>query len=279
MNLYDTIQNRISVREYQNKNFDSMTLDKVKALLSHINPLYKDIEVRLELVHEDVKSAGMGFMNGYIKIQAPYCVAAISEKRDGYMENIGFIQEQAVLELTGMGIGSCWLGTFDNEVLRHLLKVNDNEVITNVIALGYPEEKSFRNDGLRKLLGSKRKKETEIAFYKEWGEDAAIFLDNKPLLRKILKASILAPSGGNKQPVCLVFTEDSVHFFVKNKKDNIVINPWAAIDAGIFISHFYFCCLEESIHINFYKDSSEEKFKIPSDTSYIISMKLDYKYD
>ncbi len=274
MNLYNIIEKRTSVRKYQSKDFNNITLDKVRSLLLCANPLYKDIGVRLELVHEDVKSVGMGFLNGHVKIQAPYCLAAVSEKRDGYMENIGFIQEQAVLELTAMGIGTCWLGTFNNELLRQHLKVNDNEVITNVISMGYPEEKSFRNGNFRKLVGSKRKKDTEITFYKEWGGNSAAFLDSNPLLRKILQASILAPSGGNKQPVNVIFTDDSVHFFVKNKKDNVITNPWAAIDAGIFISHFYLCCREESIKTDFYKDSLIGKYKAPSDTSYIISLKL-----
>lgn len=274
MNLYNIIEKRTSVRKYQSKDFNDITLDKVRSLLLCANPLYKDIGVRLELVHEDVKSVGMGFLNGHVKIQAPYCLAAVSEKRDGYMENIGFIQEQAVLELTAMGIGTCWLGTFNNELLRQLLKVNANEVITNVISMGYPEEKSFRNGSFRKLVGSKRKKDTEITFYKEWGGNSSDFLDSNPLLRKILQASILAPSGGNKQPVNVIFTDDSVHFFVKNKKDNVITNPWAAIDAGIFISHFYLCCREESIKTDFYKDSLIGKYKAPSDISYIISLKL-----
>lgn len=274
MNLYNTIEKRTSIRKYQNKGFDSIVFSKVKALISNINPLYKEIGVRLALVHEDVKSAGMGFLNGHVKIQAPYCLAAVSEKRDGYMENIGFIQEQTVLELTAMGIGTCWLGTFNNQALRQHLKVNDNEVITNVISLGYPEEKSFRNGGFRKLVGSKRRKDTEIAFYKRWGENSSAFLDSNPLLRKILQASILAPSGGNKQPVILIFTDDSVHFFIKNKKDNVVTNPWAAIDAGIFLSHFYLCCGEEKIKTGFYKDGLIDKYKSPSDTSYVISLKL-----
>lgn len=274
MNLYNIIEKRTSVRKYQSKDFNNITLDKVRSLLLCANPLYKDIGVRLELVHKDVKSVGMGFLNGHVKIQAPYCLAAVSEKRDGYMENIGFIQEQAVLELTAMGIGTCWLGTFNNELLRQHLKVNDNEVITNVISMGYPEEKSFRNGSFRKLVGSKRKKDTEITFYKEWGGNSAAFLDRDPLLRKILQASILAPSGGNKQPVNVIIKDDSVLFFVKNKKDNVITNPWAAIDAGIFISHFYLCCREESIKTDFYKDSLIGKYKAPSDTSYIISLKL-----
>ncbi len=277
MNLYNIIEKRTSIRKYQSKDFDSITLDNVRALLSHINPLYNDIGVRLELVHEDVKSAGMGFLNGHVKIQAPYCLVAISEKKEGCLENIGFIQEQTVLELTNMGIGTCWLGTFNNEMLRQLLNVNDNEVITNVISLGYTEENSFRNGSFRKFVGSKRKKDTEITFYNEWGENSSAFLDRTPLLRRILKASILAPSGGNKQPVNVILTDDSVHFFIKNKKDNVVINPWAAMDAGIFISHFYLCCREEKIKTDFYKDGSFDKYKAPSDTSYVISLKIAYK--
>jgi nitroreductase len=41
--------------------------------------------------------------------------------KNGYKENIGFVEEQLVLELTGIGIGTCWLGTYNDKKIRGIL--------------------------------------------------------------------------------------------------------------------------------------------------------------
>jgi hypothetical protein len=272
MNLYQAIEDRISIRKYEDKLFDAETMKRVKECFSGLIPLYDGIKVRLELI--EAAACGLGFFYGLAKITAPYCVVAISEVTSGYKENIGFLEEQLVLKLTDLGIGTCWLGTFNNAKIREMLKLEDAEIITNVIATGYPfEQRSFKNGAFRNLVGRKRKKDFELAYDGQWGEDIREYLDKNPSIRKVLNMSALAPSGGNKQPVYVVFNENTAAFFVKNKKDNQVINDWAEMDAGIFVSHFYLCLKYENYEAMLYKEvSTSIKYKMPSDFSYIISV-------
>jgi hypothetical protein len=274
MDLYNAIESRISIRKYEDKTLHEDVINIIKEKLNNINPMYDDIKVRLELLEGD--SLGMGFFHGFAKIVAPYCIVAISENKKGYLENIGFIEEQVVLALTDIGIGTCWLGTFNDKKIREVLNLNDSEKITNVISVGYPfKEKNFRNSVFRNFVGRSRKQDTEIAYYMQWKKTACEYLNKKQSIKKILHMSILAPSGGNKQPVYVVFTEDSVSFFVENKRNELIINRWAEMDAGIFISHFYLCCIKENIKISFYKEKSPmKKYNVSPEFSYIISLNI-----
>lgn len=273
MNLYNAIEKRISIRKYEDKTLDEKTVNEIKEKILTLKPMYEDIKIRLELI--EAKSIGIGTLYGLAKINAPYCIVAITEIKKGYMENIGFIQEQLVLELTDMGIGTCWLKTYNEQKIRENLDLNDNEEITNVISLGYSfKQKNFYNDVFRNIIGRNRKKETEIAYYRKWGNDIGGYLSKNEYIKKVLRMSILAPSGNNKQPVYIVFNENNASFFVKNKKGNKIVNSSAELDAGIFISHFYLCLNNDDIEVLFYEENSLIKnYKITSEFSYIISLK------
>jgi hypothetical protein len=273
MNLYNAIEKRISIRKYEDEIFDEKTVKEIKEKILKLKPMYEDIKIRLELI--EAKPIGIGTLYGFAKINAPYCIVAITEMKNGHMENIGFMQEQLVLELTDMGIGTCWLGTYNDKKIREILKLNDNEKITNVISLGYSfKQKNFYNDVFRNLIGRNRKKETEVAYYRQWGNDIGEYLNKNQYIKKVLHLSILAPSGNNKQPVYIVFNENNASFFVKNKKGDKIINSSAELDAGIFISHFYLCLNNDDIEVSFYEENSPIKnYNIPSEFSYIISLK------
>jgi len=273
MNLYNAIEKRISIRKYENEIFDDKTIKVIKEKILNIKPIDADIKIRLDLI--DAKPVGIGTLYGLAKINAPYCIVAITEIKNGYMENIGFIEEQLVLELTDMGIGTCWLGTYNDKKIREMLNLNENQKITNVISLGYSfKQKNFFNDVFRNLVGRNRKKETELAYYRQWGSDVSEYLNKNQYIKQVLHMSILAPSSNNKQPVYLVFNENNVSFFVKNKKDGEIINSSAELDAGIFISHFYLCLKNDAIEVSFLKEKSPIKnYNVPSEFSYIISLK------
>jgi hypothetical protein len=273
LNLYSAIEKRISIRKYENEILNDKTIKVIKEKMLNLISMYNDIKIRLELI--EANSIGIGTLYGFAKINAPHCIVAISEIKNGYKENIGFVEEQLVLELTGIGIGTCWLGTYNDKKIRDILDLNENEIITNVISVGYPfKQKNFSNDIFRNLIGRKRKKDIEIAYYNKWGNDVSEYLNKHVFIKKVLNMSILAPSGSNKQPVYVVFNEDSASFFINNKRNDLIINPSAELDAGIFISHFYLCLKNENIKVLIYKENFTIKnYNVPSEFSYVISLK------
>jgi len=98
--------------------------------------------------------SGIYSMNKFAK-DAPVLVAVVTEKerflasfggqvRDTRycLVDIGIACEHLILQAEELGIGSCWLGWFDEKALKEEMKIPKNKKIDIVISLGYsPEDK------------------------------------------------------------------------------------------------------------------------------------------
>ena len=95
---------------------------------------------------------GIYSMNKFA-MEAPVLVAVVSEKekflasfggqiRDtSYcLVDIGIACEHLILQAQELGIGSCWIGWFDEKALKEELRIPKDKKIDIVIALGYPVE-------------------------------------------------------------------------------------------------------------------------------------------
>lgn len=96
--------------------------------------------------------SGLYGMNQFAK-EAPVLVAVVSEKmkflasvgsqvRDTryFLMDIGIACEHFILQAQELGIGSCWMGWFDEKALKEELRISKDKKIDIVIALGYPAE-------------------------------------------------------------------------------------------------------------------------------------------
>ena len=96
--------------------------------------------------------SGLYSMNKFAK-EAPVLVAVVSEKeqflasfggqvRDTRycLVDIGIACEHLILQAQEFGIGSCWIGWFDEKALKEEMKISKNKKIDIVISLGYPGE-------------------------------------------------------------------------------------------------------------------------------------------
>ena len=96
--------------------------------------------------------SGIYSMNHFAK-EAPVLIAVVSEKsrflasiggqvRDTRyrLVDLGIATEHLILQAEELGIGSCWIGWFDENALKKELKLPRNKKIDVVISLGYPAE-------------------------------------------------------------------------------------------------------------------------------------------
>ena len=96
--------------------------------------------------------SGLYNMNKFAR-EAPVLVAVVSEKekflasfggqvRDtSYcLVDIGIACEHLILQAQELGIGSCWMGWFDEKALKEELKISPDKKNDIVIALGYAAE-------------------------------------------------------------------------------------------------------------------------------------------
>ena len=96
--------------------------------------------------------SGLYSMNEFAK-NAPVIIAVVSEKMkflaavgaqvrktEYYLTDIGIAGEHFVLRARELGLGTCWIGWFDEKALKEELGVPKDRKVDVVIALGYPAE-------------------------------------------------------------------------------------------------------------------------------------------
>ncbi len=50
------------------------------------------------------------------------------------------------------GLGTCWIGLFNNEAVKGLLRIPEDVNVVAVIPIGYPRGKTFKETDSRKKL-------------------------------------------------------------------------------------------------------------------------------
>ena len=202
---------------------DEIDMDPIHEFIGNVKPLIDGINYRYEILTPDK-------LNIRTRWSAPYYLALFSEKKEGYLENIGFVFQQASLFMQSIGIGSCWVGMAS-------LKRKDEEF---VIAISFGKSDKMT----REREDFKRRNLSDISDYDD---------------EKLVPAQ-LAPSAINSQPWYFKHTDDG--FDVYQVKQNIlkrqVLKKWNPIDMGIALAHLY---LTNQSSFEFYKKTDFENIK------------------
>ena len=179
-------------------------MDLIKKAVCNAKSLNEDIDYYYEIFTADE-------VNIRTRWKAPYYLALYSEKKDNYLENIGFVFQQVSLYLQSIGIGSCWVGLGS-------VKVKNPDFVI-LMAFGKSDRMT------RDLSDFRRKKLSEISDFED---------------ERLIPAQ-LAPSAINSQPWYFRHADDG--FDVFQVKQIIFKRPflkkWNPIDVGIALSHLY----------------------------------------
>jgi len=57
-----------------------------------------------------------------------------------FMLDMGIAIEHLILEATSLGLGTCWVGWFDEEVVRRALGIPPEVRVVAMVPVGYPDE-------------------------------------------------------------------------------------------------------------------------------------------
>ena len=57
-----------------------------------------------------------------------------------YQIDLGIAMEHMVLKATELGLGTCWIGSFDPETVRRILDIPEQIVVVELLPLGYPKD-------------------------------------------------------------------------------------------------------------------------------------------
>lgn len=215
MDLEEVIYKRQSHRNYYQNVVDEETLESIKEFILNAKPLYPDIKTSSIIIGNEHVSNLAGW-------KAPNYIAIYSEKKEGYLTNVGFIYQQVDLFLQSTGLGSVWLGMGkykpDSEEIKSI--INNGEQFVILIAFGQVKSELYRE-----LDEFKRKNLDEISnsFDRE------------------LEVARLAPSAVNSQP--WYFVDEGEYYSVYCEKLNFIkrriLGNLNKIDIGIALAHLY----------------------------------------
>lgn len=225
--LYKMIFKRKSFHLFRNIGNEHLTkeeLDDIEKEFLKLKPLVDDIKVKIKIV-KDSTSCRRG---------QEYCILFYSEKKDNYLQNIGYLGEQLDLYLVSKNIGTLWfgIGKVDEKQLDGL-----DFVIMIAIAKVDSEDK-FRKD----MYKSKRKELAEI-----WEGNS--FLDIANIVR-------FTPSACNTQPWRVESSDNELKVYRYRKAGKRGIMPkdmviyYNQIDMGIFLCFLELCLDKNNIAYN-----------------------------
>ena len=144
--LYDMIFKRKSFHLFRNIGNEHITENEIKDIeneFAKLTPLVDDISVKIEIVKETTCKRGQ-----------EYCILFYSEKKDNYLQNIGYLGEQLDLYLVSKNIGTLWFGI--GKVDKQKFGGLDFVIMMAIAKVDSPEK--FRKD----MFKSKRKELDEI---------------------------------------------------------------------------------------------------------------------
>ena len=226
--LYEMIFKRKSFHLFRNIGNEHLTNEELKDIeieFYRLKPLVKDIKVKIKIVKKESILRGQ-----------EYCILFYSEKKNNYLQNIGYLGEQLDLYLVSKNIGTLWFGIGKPEEKE----LDGLDFVIMIVIAKVDSSDKFRKD----MYKSKRKELSEI-----WSGDN--YLDIANIVR-------FAPSACNTQPWKVETKDKEIKVYRYRKEGKRGIMPkdrviyYNQIDIGIFLC-FLELCLEYN-NINYKRE-------------------------
>jgi nitroreductase len=249
MKIQTAIQQRYSARSYQNTAIAREVQAELQAGLASLQtgPLGSSMRIGLFAASEQDRSSlrGLGTY-GFIRNPAGFIVGSVQASEHA-LEDYGYVMEQAILEATRLGLGTCWLGgSFTQSSFAEKIQKRDGEILPAVTATGYPAPATRERDLFRRAARSDTRLPWQNLFFSN-GFDTPLTIDSAGEFRQSLEMVRIAPSASNRQPWRIVRKDRAWHFYCQRTpgygKGSLVFNllglaDLQRLDVGISMCHF-----------------------------------------
>ncbi len=221
--LYDMIFKRKSFHIFRGVGDIPLTDEELKDIedtFKTFKPLNDSIKVDIRISKDTTCVRGQ-----------EYCILLYSEKKDNYLQNIGYLGEQLDLYLVSKNIGTLWFGIGKVEEKQ----IDGLDFVIMIAIKKIDDESKFRKD----MYKSKRKELSEI-----WNGDS--YLDIGNIVR-------FTPSACNTQPWYVESSDDTLKVYRYRKEGKRGIMPkdlviyYNQIDMGIFLCFLELCLDKNNI--------------------------------
>jgi nitroreductase len=188
MDVFEAVQKRRSIRAYQptpvpkEKLLRVLEAGRLAPSASNIQPWHFIIVTEAEKRQNLAQSPFARFLK-----EAPVVIVGCGDQKASpkwFMVDVAIAMQNMVLTATSEGLGTCWVGSFDENQIRETLKIPENYRVVALLAMGYPKEK-FDMQGKILHLIRRRKPLEKIISLEEFG--------NKPKNSEHLKGKLEKP--------------------------------------------------------------------------------------
>jgi nitroreductase len=185
MDIFEAIRTRRSVRRFQERPVEDETLNALFEAV-RMSPSWANLQCWRFIVVKDGTAkehiSELSYVESFFSprgykanparkglAEAPVVIVACASPADSgtlwdqqyYMTDIGIASQTLMLSARALGLGTVFVGVFDEQKLRELLGVPPTVRIVGLFPLGYPLEE--------KKDGPPRKPLSEIVFHEKWG--------------------------------------------------------------------------------------------------------------
>lgn len=185
MDIFEAIKTRRSVRKYSDKSVEDgkleAVLDAVRMAPSWANyQCWRMVVVRDQAAKQKISE--LSYVESYFApkgyksnpsmkalVEAPVVIVLCADPSQSgvlwgqnyYLVDVGIAAQNLMLAARGQGLGTVFVGVYDEEKLKSLLNIPSAIRIVGLFPLGYPVDE--------KKDGPARKSLNDICFHEQWG--------------------------------------------------------------------------------------------------------------
>ncbi|HHT50382.1 MAG TPA: hypothetical protein GXZ78_02765 [Eubacteriaceae bacterium] len=266
MQFHKIIKQRKSVREFKEGNLENKDIDALMEFADSVKSIEGDISTTFYFVKDGNKAYEkmVGYAGYYgMPIEGPHYLLLMSEKKNNYKINAGYMMEQVMVKAMEMEIGTCWIDILEEKRvdLKSALKIDIEGEIAAIVALGYPKTNIF---GIEIPLTG-RKSIEEFVYKKSWGELMSLGELSQRGLQDVFYYVRYAPSWGNIQPWKFIIDDYRLILTMHQEKEDKVLEDHD-LECGIMMLY-----IEKMMHSQGISgkwtlnigDIDSEEYKIP----------------
>jgi nitroreductase len=145
MDVFEAVQKRKSQLNYESTPVPSTILQKLLEA-ARLSPSAKNIQPwHFVVVTNPAKRKALsnGLFAKFLK-QVPAVIVLCGDQKaspDWYVVDVALAGENMVLAATEEGLGTCWVGSFEEKDIKTLLEIPENLRVVALLAVGYAKEK------------------------------------------------------------------------------------------------------------------------------------------
>lgn len=272
MKITETIRKRKSSRTYNQLLLSPADKAELEKFIFENRKGINNEVIEFSIVEKEDPNNQLKINYGMIQGYKTFVLGASGANPESRL-NYGYLMEKVVLKATEMGIGSCWVGYFDQSYFKEI-KLNDGFEIPSILIVGYAKDKQSAGERLVRITVKAHKRH-------DWQNLFFNYQSKLPLNTNLiseytdsLEMVRLAPSSGNTQPWRIFYDETiaEFHFFKKPINKRYEEMGLHDIDLGIAMAHFELTSISNELSGDWIKHNAESISSTP-DLHYIISWK------